>query len=662
MSPNLSTISIDSMNLQDTSLEKIKRSSINDNISNLLPSSVVTSAESDEITTSSEDDSNEGLTKLKENEIEVDAGTETESKCNYREKYKDKIVENSRIGVIDVKKVKNKYKVCNEHESPKKFSQWKGRPSSCIFVASLASSLTDDDLCISVTKTFEKFGELSMVKVLRDPENRPYAFVQYTNDAEANFALKKAQGILLNGRTIRCEKAKVNRTLFISNKNRFSSKGIPASKIIQLCERYGELEQVVASRNFPYKKNYYPVTKSNVWFIRFAYRDDAIRAYINLKPSLTYTVEWAQNIEVPKKLNVLNKKSYLNENNEFTEDEELTGEESDYDSEDDREFRYNKHSLIAIDKKSIFVGQLSPDVTKEKLHERFSNHGTITNINLIFKNNNTNIFAFITYDNERATATALERENHASFLNKTMHVQYKEIDGQKSRRTSNLKPFNGPFLNLAPPPISIGRRVSTGSFSTVPYHSMQYPSNTTNGNKYRNFTNYDKRRSVPNIWSGKFNKNEMEHNYQLNKVETDSELSGSVINDDISTSATTHENDSSADAGISGNHNTCKKKTGKRKFFGNINNDGHEMHNGFDPFYFSPHFYYAMDYSMPMPSPNSPLNQPYFYYYPLPPPPPAGPLNNSLPIMQHLSPVSHPNHYFTGDLHEEKVEKPELDY
>ena len=42
----------------------------------------------------------------------------------------------------------------------------RGLPSSCVFVASLAAVLSDDQLCLSVTEKFKEFGELSGVKVL----------------------------------------------------------------------------------------------------------------------------------------------------------------------------------------------------------------------------------------------------------------------------------------------------------------------------------------------------------------------------------------------------------------------------------------------------------------------------------------------------------------
>ncbi|AGO13830.1 AaceriAGL038Cp [[Ashbya] aceris (nom. inval.)] len=522
---------------------------------------------------------------------------------------------------------------------------WRGRPSSCVFVASLAASLTDDDLCVSVTEAFKKYGELSMVKVLRDPSNRPYAFVQYTNDNDAKRALKQAQGTLLNGRTIRCEKAKVNRTLFISTRNRKAPE-VTSDEIIQLCSSFGELEQLVASREYAFKKNYYPIDRSSAWFVQFAYRDDAIRAFINLKPGYDWTVEWAQNIEVPKRLNLLRKSKVRGTttksgNSESEEDEE---EYDDEEEEEEEEEEDDSHDIL-IDKKSIFVSQLDPSVTKEKLSQRFSKHGKVEDVNLIFKDNNTKVFAFIKYETEEATATALERENHASFLNRTMHVQYREVGGHRSRRfrgqrrnnyrRHNMHHVHGPRLSLAPPPINIGRRASTGSFQTLPYSPYQYfPPPKSNSN----FLKDKRHKSFVACGAGsRANDGGDGSEFGFN-LETSSELSGSAGNDDgASTYATTNYNGSSAGGATvttKGNNSVRRKNSGKKRFYNGHNNNGSgsNMHlHGFDPYYYQPPYYYPMDYSIPPPPPGSNPNQPFYFYYPIPPPP-NGSMNGNMPM------------------------------
>jgi hypothetical protein len=60
-----------------------------------------------------------------------------------------------------------------------------------------------------------QWGTLLNVKVLKDWANRPFSFVQYTTAQEATYALSQCQKSILDGRMIRVERARVNRTLYI---------------------------------------------------------------------------------------------------------------------------------------------------------------------------------------------------------------------------------------------------------------------------------------------------------------------------------------------------------------------------------------------------------------------------------------------------------------
>ncbi|KAM3162609.1 RIM4-like protein [Lachancea thermotolerans] len=575
--------------------------------------------------------------------------------------------------------------------------KFRGRPSSCVFVASLAASLSDDDLCLSVTENFKKFGRLTMVKVLRDPANRPYAFVQYTNDADAKKALKEAQGSSLNGRTIRCEPARVNRTLFVCYKGRnLNSSGLVSAAFVnQLLEKFGELEQLVACRDqFFHRKNnaYSGSDRSNAWFIQFAYRDDAIRAFANLKSDLNWVVEWAQNIEAPSHMNMLSDSKNLVIREE-TEPENEGACIMPVDS-----YSESSGSEVVIDQKSIFVGQLDPMATEEGVLERFSRHGSILELNLISKPNN--VFAFIRFTTEEAAAAALEMENHAMFLNKTMHVQYREIGGIKKFRrgnynhrnnnngvhgnhnasgsgngsrhesTSNSQAYNQatyqpPRLNLAPPPINVGKRRSSTGSGNYNHHYQHYPfghefqvyahqphqlsmmggpkkskaslrhrnveitksideSNNDSTNTSSNNNNND----TDNLNGGASEKskglpNELKSAASQSFVtDVTSDTSGSAGNNDASTNASTSRYTYSA-GGIN-----YKKKLDEYKKRGN--------YPTFDPYYYPP-YYYPVEFPLnPMGpsglagragpgaplsasgSPAHPGNQPYFMYYPLP--------------------------------------------
>lgn len=520
---------------------------------------------------------------------------------------------------------------------------FRGRPSSCVFVASLASSLSDDELCISVTESFKKYGTLARVKVLRDPANRPYAFVQYINQKDAKKALKKAQGSILNGRTLRCEPARVNRTLFVTHDS-----PIPSTEVSQLCEEFGELEQLVPSReNNQFVKKYdYPIHNSNSWFVQFAYRDDAIRAFANLRSDLSWDVEWVQNIDVPKHYNLLPVKSRQGsdeDSDEDGDDDSETNEDEKINENDEFNTTATKQEDdVVIDKKSIFVGQLSRGTTKDSLEERFSTHGKIVDINLICKP--TNVFAFIQYETEEAAAAALERENHAIFLNKTMHVQYKEVGGlhgrRNFRRNSNgfnngPKHFNGPQFNLAPPPINMYRRRSLENDPMLQYMGPPIPGLTEYdinpyNNPYMRGSVSMRRKSLPTGWSSTRSysfKSENDINNNVN-IDTNSELSGSAGQ---AGSATTYNNSSAGSMsntnnnGNNNNNNNIANVGNKRKYSKRASYTYNEPPK---PYYFQP-YYYPMHYPMgPMGHGGYPQgsagNQPYMMVYPMPPPPPTG--------------------------------------
>lgn len=307
---------------------------------------------------------------------------------------------------------------CKEKPSshaPDKEKGKKGRPSSCVFVASLDSGLKEDHLNKLVSDHFKQWGNLERVKVLRDNENRPYAFVQYTCDQDASKAIKEGHNTIINGRSIRCEPARVNRTLHL----RTSSIRKPMESVMRaLLGVYGEIEQLVAA-----DQNNRPLildskSGSKQWFCKFAFREDAIRAYASLKSKPSWVAVWAQNLEA------------------------ASGQEED----------------ITVDRCSVFVGQLDGDVTEQNLNERFQRHGEICSLDLIKRPYKK--FAFIKFKTETAAAAAVEVENHAVFKKWPMSVQYREIypgSRQFERHRSGI-----PHLALAPPPVKVlaKRRVS----------------------------------------------------------------------------------------------------------------------------------------------------------------------------------------------------------
>lgn len=324
----------------------------------------------------------------------------------------------------------------------KESKEIRGRPSACVFVASLSSNISDDVLCQSVTNHFKQWGNITLVKVLRDPANRPYAFVQYATDEEADNAIVEGQHSILNGRTVRCEKARVNRTLYLELKNSVISKKI----MKKLLSRFGEVERLIAVND-----DFNPIKKSNVpsrnYFCKYVFRQDAIGAFANLKSKPNWNVEWAQNLE-----------------DEYKDIPEVT-----------------------IDKLSVFVGHLDPRISREDLLERFEKHGKIKEAILV--NRPLSNFAFIKFTTKEAAAAAVDSENHSMFKFKTIHVQYRELYNNFRRKYSNEggNDENSMKLNLAPPPVNFKRH--------TPYHSKKpnyYNKNNQHLNNRKTSSYYNK--------------------------------------------------------------------------------------------------------------------------------------------------------------------------
>lgn len=277
----------------------------------------------------------------------------------------------------------------------------KGKPSSCVFVASLLATKTDSQLCKTVTERFKSFGDITSVKVLRDQINRPYAFVQFTNDADCQEAIRHCNNSLLDGRALRCEAAKVNRTIFVS-----LFRSLLYAQIEALVANYGSLDLAIASDRHGQPLDGIEGQRgpSRHWFIKFTYRDDAIKAFACLSDEGNHRVEWAQNIDdpTPKKVN--------------------------------------------FDKFTIFIGQLNPTASEDDVCERFSYHGIIKDISIIHKPSSS--YAFVTFLDEAAAASAVAMDNHTMFMEKNINVQYRELSVASKARPAPSTP-----IALAPPPI-----------------------------------------------------------------------------------------------------------------------------------------------------------------------------------------------------------------
>lgn len=110
------------------------------------------------------------------------------------------------------------------------------------------------------------------INVLKDGHNRPYSFTQFDTVEDARYAIRRCHGHTLYKRPLRCEWARVNRSIFISPKVEISEEETKA-----FIGKFGEIEDFVEAKetDLPNVHEFEP----NEWIVKFAQREDGVRAY-----------------------------------------------------------------------------------------------------------------------------------------------------------------------------------------------------------------------------------------------------------------------------------------------------------------------------------------------------------------------------------------------
>ncbi|KAJ3315763.1 hypothetical protein HDU76_002109 [Blyttiomyces sp. JEL0837] len=288
-------------------------------------------------------------------------------------------------------------------------------PQACLFVANLNSSRSDEQLYESCYNYFRHWGELFSVKVHRDANSRPSAFVQYYKIADAKRATAEAPQALLDGRMIRIEQANVNRTLFV----KFSS-SLKYDSVMGILEKWGPIEDftLLHDRETGFSKG--------CGFAKYFSREDAIKAFLGIRRMKKWTVDWATKVDRTKDL----------------------------------------------DTNSIFVGKINQDqVTLALLRERFSKYGEIEHCELYNRpppvGATRPAFAFVRFTDEKSAEIAIEEENGSRWLDRIIKVQYREVDSQRESPVDN----NSANINTIP------QQVQTWSLQPMggqPFIPMQY--------------------------------------------------------------------------------------------------------------------------------------------------------------------------------------------
>ncbi|KAJ3033495.1 hypothetical protein HDV00_006311 [Rhizophlyctis rosea] len=313
----------------------------------------------------------------------------------------------------------------------KKIFPHKGLPAACLFVASLSSNRPDDYLHMAVTRHFERFGPIMNVKVLKDWLQRPYAFVQFEASLpeviykgipanlheqeieDARRALIEAHNTSLDGRNIRVEQARVNRTLFIAKFNKSLAEGVDVEKQLkEFLEKFGPVEDLTVLQNYQTGRS------KGCGFVKYCYREDAIRAFLGIRANYKWVAEWyAGSDKLQPHI-----ENYLRQ----SDSSEPGGDAVDTGRHDHMAANLDRGN-VEVDRQSIFVGQLNQlQCTQQNVQERFEQYGPIDTLQFINKAGSRPAFAFIKYATEDGARRAVENENGRTWFDRQIRVQFRE--------------------------------------------------------------------------------------------------------------------------------------------------------------------------------------------------------------------------------------------
>ncbi|RKF63924.1 Polyadenylate-binding protein, cytoplasmic and nuclear [Erysiphe neolycopersici] len=274
-------------------------------------------------------------------------------------------------------------------------------PSSCVFVANLLQSENDEALVAAVLEVFRKFGTV-FVKIRRDAKHMPFAFCQYTNDENAELAIKNGRGILIKGRPCRCEKAKAHRLFFFERK--YGSTVTPDEVKKLLCN-FGKLTECR------------PATQTEM-------------ASNNLGEGVVVNFDMFENGK--NACQAFRNHAIYNMIRLF----HLGASQHDRGQSDPTHRAYL--DTYEVDRCSIFVGNLPSEINDLEVKDIFSKYGDIINITT-YKNESNfdpfskHCFAFVQFTSQSSVNTAITELNCSLLRGRTIRVSQKDSETARAR-------------------------------------------------------------------------------------------------------------------------------------------------------------------------------------------------------------------------------------
>ncbi|POS86631.1 hypothetical protein EPUL_001378 [Erysiphe pulchra] len=277
-------------------------------------------------------------------------------------------------------------------------------PSSCVFVANLLQSENDEALIAAVLEVFREFGTV-FVKIRRDTKHMPFAFCQYTNDENAELAIKNGRGRLIKGRPCRCEKAKAHRLFFFERKN---GSTVTPDEVRKLLRNFGKLTECRPATQIE-------MTSNNL--------GEGVVINFDMFESGKNACQAFRNHAIYNMISLFH----------------LGASQHDRGQSDPNHRAYL--DTYEVDRRSIFVGNLPSEINDIEVKDIFSMYGDIINIT-IYKNESNfdpfskHCFAFVQFTSQSSVYKAITELNCSLLRGKTIRVSQKDSETARARARS----------------------------------------------------------------------------------------------------------------------------------------------------------------------------------------------------------------------------------
>lgn len=293
-----------------------------------------------------------------------------------------------------------------------------------IIVKNLPKAVNENSLLKSITKIGPVLSLALRDSTHNDTKN---AYIQFENEEHAQTALKALDKTLLSGVEIEARE-------FVAQKERFEKRDMHALTFVncyvknlpkqdfkteeQLEKYFSKVGEITSCKLVRDGSD----QLTGAAYICFVNHEDAVKACEE------YDGKTIENSEKDKPL-VFTRFMRRNERSQVLKE------------------KFDGLSVNKISSNNIYIKNLDGTVTDETLAKEFSNFGKVISAKVMtHENGQSRGFGFVSFENPKDAATAIEKKHGAYFFSKPLHVEYAQKKEERQQTLRNQFRFPQPYL------------------------------------------------------------------------------------------------------------------------------------------------------------------------------------------------------------------------